>query len=307
MDYYFANQSRNYEQVILTKTLWTCPRPKPRSLDEARRLIKDLRCGDVVFHYQKAALRAVSTVTEEAINYPRPPEYPAREGELDDGWLVRVEPFVAGLELGYKDLGSIIAVGQHGPLNSDNSGAAQGKFLSRISAEDGQRLLKALDLVLPGPDDSWLGRPSTFWDGDDSDVEAFGRVRAEQQDLRRHLIAGRTSAGCSLCGRELPINLLIAAHIKPRSQCTEAERRDFQAAAMLVCNLGCDALFEWGYVAVDNQGKIISLRPATTSHAVQAVTAMVGRTCSTHNAATAIHFASHIELVQQREGTRIGR
>jgi hypothetical protein len=307
VNYYFANQSTNYEQVILSKTLWTCPRPKPRPLDEARRRIMDLRHGDVVFHYQKAALRAVSTVTEEAIKFPRPPEYPAREGEGDDGWLVRVEPLITGLELGYKELGSIITVGQHGPLNSDGSGAARGKFLSNVSAEDGRRLLEYLDIAPGDPDDSWLGRPRTFWDGDDSDVEGFNKARAEQQDLRRHLIAGRPSAGCSLCGRELPINLLIAAHIKPRSQCTEVERRDFQTVAMLVCSLGCDALFEWGYITVDDKGIIVSLRPTTTPHAAQAVTDLLGRACSAHTAATAGHFASHMSLARQRYGSALKR
>ncbi|MHA7146470.1 hypothetical protein ACX80U_17315 [Arthrobacter sp. TmT3-37] len=307
MNYYFANQSTNYEQVILSKTLWTCPRPEPRRLDEARRRIMDLRRGDVVFHYQKAALRAVSTVTEEAIKFPRPPEYPAREGEGDDGWLARVEPLITGLELGYKELGSIITVGQHGPLNSDGSGAARGKFLSNVSAEDGRRLLEYLDIAPGDPDDSWLGRPLTFWDGDNSDVEGFNKARAEQQDLRRHLIAGRASAGCSLCGRELPINLLIAAHIKPRSQCTEAERRDFQTVAMLVCNLGCDALFEWGYIAVDDKGIIVSLRPTTTPHAAEAVTGLLGRACSAHSAATASHFASHMSLARQRQDSALKR
>ena len=303
MDYYFANQKTNYEQVILTKTLWTCPRPKNRPLEEARRLITDLRRGDVVFHYQNAALRAVSRVTEEAIVSPRPPEYPARPGEGNDGWLVRVEPLVKGLNLGYRDLGSIITVGQQGPLNKDGSGAAR-KFLSRISAADGQRLLEALNLVVPGVNDSFLGRPSTFWDADDSDVETFGKVRAEQRDLRRHLIAGRVSADCSLCGHELPTTLLIAAHIKPRSQCSEAERRDFETVAMLVCSLGCDALFEWGYIAVNDHGQIMNPRPAVTPRAVEAVTSLLGLRCHAHNVDTAPHFAAHRNTAQQLAGKR---
>lgn len=300
MAYYFANQSRNYEQVIVAKTLWTCPRPAPRNLDEARRLIMDLQPGDVIFHYQKAALRAVSTVTEEAVDHPRPPEYPARDGEKNEGWLVRVEPLVTDLEVGYRRLNSLITVGQQGPLNSDGSGAAQGKFLSQLSVEDRQRLLEEVDVIIPSPDDNWLGRPSTFWDGDASDTEGFGKVRAEQRDLRRHLIAGRTSGECSLCGRELPINLLIAAHIKPRAPCSEAERRNFESVAMLVCNLGCDALFEWGYVAVDEGGRIVSATRPTTPHIREAVGELVARPCSAHSTATADHFASHKEIAERR-------
>lgn len=300
MSYYFANQSRNYEKVILAKTLWTCPRPSRR--DESRRLIQDLRCGDVVFHYQRGALRAVSTVTREAIAHLRPPEYPANPGEKDAGWLVRVEPFATGVDLGYKELGSIITQGEQGGLNSNSSGAVQGKFLSRISDEDGKRLLHYLNLAEPQLDDSWLGRPSAFWDGDDSDIEGFAKVRAEQQDLRRHLIAGRESADCALCGHTFPTNLLIAAHIKPRSQCTEAERRDFQTVAMLVCNLGCDALFEWGYIMVDDQGTTVSLRSAPTPATRQAVALLLGRQCSAYTTATADHFAAHLASARRRAG-----
>ncbi|MFD1846765.1 hypothetical protein [Arthrobacter flavus] len=299
MEYYFANQATNYEQVILSKTLWTCPRPE-RKIDEARRLIHDLRRGDVILHYKDGALRAVSTVTVPAVAHPRPPEYPPRPGEGENGWLVLVEPLRKDINMGYKELGSIIALGQHGPLKSDGRGAAQGKFLSRVSAQDGHKLLDRLHLVIPDPDGSWLGRPPSFWDGDDSDIVRFGKARAEQQDLRHHLIAGRRSALCSLCSRDLPANLLIAAHIKPRSRCSEAERRDFEAVAMLVCNLGCDALFEWGYVAVDHTGHITQVRPSLTPHTEQAVSRLLGLNCPSHNAATAPHFASHLDLAKQR-------
>ena len=300
MSFYFANQRTNYEQVIKTKTLWTCPRPNNAPLKESRRLIKDLCRGDVVFHYKDGALRAVSTVVGEWTDSLRPPEYPARPGEGDDGWLVRVEPLKTGLEISHKDLGRTIALGNRGPLKKDGSGAAQ-KYLSPISPEDGHRLMKVLGLDIPGLDGDWLGHPPSFWDGDDTDLDAFRRMRAEQRDLRRHLVSGRTTADCALCGKVLPVNLLVAAHIKPRSQCNEAERRDFQAVAMLVCNLGCDPLFEWGYIAVNDQGNIISVRPATTPHTEQAISRLKGLPCSAYNSRTAPNFAAHVTFAQQRE------
>lgn len=300
VSFYFANQRTNYEQVIKTKTLWTCPRPNNAPLKESRRLIKDLRRGDVVFHYKDGALRAVSTVVEEWTDFLRPPEYPARPDEKDDGWLVRVEPLKEGLKISYKDLGRTITLGDGGPLKKDGSGAAQ-KYLSSMSSEDGHRLMKVLGLDTAGTDGSWLGRPPSFWEGDDSDVVAFRKMRAEQRELRQHLVAGRTAACCALCGKFLTIDLLIAAHIKPRSHCNEAERRDFQAVAMLVCNLGCDALFEWGYIAVNDRGNIITGRPTATPHTVQAVALLQGLPCSAYNSTTAPHFAAHFTIALQRE------
>jgi hypothetical protein len=44
-----------------------------------------------------------------------------------------------------------------------------------------------------------------------------------------------------------PVDLLVAAHIKRRSLCSETERRDLHNVAMLACKFGCDALFEEGY------------------------------------------------------------
>ena len=53
----------------------------------------------------------------------------------------------------------------------------------------------------------------------------------------------------------LPAELLVAAHIKPRNLCTEIERLDAHVAT-LMCVLGCDALFERGYLRVMDSGKL---------------------------------------------------
>lgn len=63
-------------------------------------------------------------------------------------------------------------------------------------------------------------------------------------------------AECALCGGTLPEDLLVAAHIKPRSQCSEAERLDIPSIAMTACLLGCDALYEHGYITVSAAGTI---------------------------------------------------
>jgi len=53
-------------------------------------------------------------------------------------------------------------------------------------------------------------------------------------------------SSCSLCGQLLPVELLVAAHIKPRSECSRRERLDFENIVFGVCVLGCDALYEKG-------------------------------------------------------------
>lgn len=72
MNFWWATQTTNYAEAIANATLWTCPRAHGRPLKESRRLIKDLRVGDVVFHHQDRYLSAVSTVWKEWRDFPRP-------------------------------------------------------------------------------------------------------------------------------------------------------------------------------------------------------------------------------------------
>lgn len=76
-------------------------------------------------------------------------------------------------------------------------------------------------------------------------------TRKEQQRLRKHLLDGKDYGWCFLCGEKLPAELLVAAHIKKRSKCTDTEKRD-HANVVPMCLLGCDALFERGHVALLN-------------------------------------------------------
>jgi hypothetical protein len=285
MNFWWATQTTNYPEAIANGTLWTCPRAYGQPLKESRRLIKDLRVGDVVFHYQDRFLRAVSTVTEEWCDFTRPAEYPRRDGEGDDGWLVSVD-----LDLGFRSVGELINKGNSGPLGSN--GIPAQKYLSRLSEEEGIALLNELKVTIPLSEDVLLGRPLGFWDGAETDSGALGKIRKEQGDLRRNLLRGRTSADCSICGALLPSRLLIAGHIKPRSKCSDEERRDY-GSAMLVCSLGCDALFEWGYVIVDATGTVRPGRTPETASVQAAVSVLSGRACSAFNPHTAARFEAH--------------
>ncbi len=75
--------------------------------------------------------------------------------------------------------------------------------------------------------------------------------RAEQSLLRRVHLGGQDEGKCVLCGRVFPIGLLVAAHIKKRSLCSDAEKRDVRGNIMPACRLGCDELFERGYLRIE--------------------------------------------------------
>jgi hypothetical protein len=127
------------------------------------------------------------------------------------------------------------------------------------------------------------------------DQQVRGMLRVEQGYLRRRLFSTRPTGICALCGCELPVDLLVAAHIKKRSACTHDERLDVDHVVMAACRLGCDELFERGYIAVNPEGFIIASVPShVVTHALkEAVTRVAGQTCLAFGEPTKGYFAWH--------------
>ena len=126
---------------------------------------------------------------------------------------------------------------------------------------------------------------------EDTDRVVLARARTEQVRLRDFLLQGRTEAPCDLCGRLLDRELLVAAHIAPRRNLDHAERMEFERIAMIACQLGCDRLFELGYLTVADDGTV---SPLPTGGALTPVLdELAGRRCSAYNAYTAPAFTAH--------------
>lgn len=75
-------------------------------------------------------------------------------------------------------------------------------------------------------------------------------TRLEHKYIVRHLFQGKPTGHCCICLNEYPRHLLVAAHIKKRSVCSTAEKLDIENIAVSMCRLGCDPLFEHGYLSV---------------------------------------------------------
>jgi len=126
--------------------------------------------------------------------------------------------------------------------------------------------------------------------------------RAEQSYLRHTLFGEHEQAVCSLCGRRLPVGLLIAAHVKPRSECSRRERLDVENIVFSMCLLGCDALYERGLVAVGEEGRIL-FSCTQSCPAVKAVLRdLRGRSCKAWSEARARYFRWHLRRRFQGEG-----
>jgi hypothetical protein len=127
----------------------------------------------------------------------------------------------------------------------------------------------------------------------DTDRTTLGNARKEQAKLRNHLLGDATHSRCALCGVMLPKDLLVAAHIVPRRKLGHDERVQFERIAMLACVLGCDGLFELGYLTVDEGGVICIDGSGDAGELTPILEGYAGRRCTAHNGDTAAAFAAH--------------
>jgi hypothetical protein len=176
----------------------------------------------------------------------------------------------------------------------DKNGSPQQKYISRLTDEDAHNLLNEVSLEIPGTDFEVLpSRPNENRRSEETVALALVRIRREQRYLRQHLLDGRSEAECAICRDTLPQALLVAGHIKRRSECTEDERWAFKRVAMLVCTLGCDALFEAGFIEVDDAGVVRAGHDGSTDAVRAAVLSLTGLECGAFNAKTRDAFAAH--------------
>ncbi|MEV1118852.1 hypothetical protein AB0I91_27615 [Actinosynnema sp. NPDC049800] len=127
------------------------------------------------------------------------------------------------------------------------------------------------------------------------DSVAQVKIRLEQRRLRSLLANHRTSARCALCGELFPLDFLVAAHIKKRASCTDDERRDLDNVAMLACTFGCDALYESGWITVDDNGLVRTRPPDGVPQGSMhdRLTHLRGRPCTAYRPSSAPYFAWH--------------
>lgn len=83
-----------------------------------------------------------------------------------------------------------------------------------------------------------------------TDGTANRPTRLEHRYIVRHLFRNNPTSHCCICLNEYPRHLLVAAHIKKRSACSSQEKLDIENIAIPMCRLGCDPLFEHGYLSV---------------------------------------------------------
>ncbi|WP_181035099.1 hypothetical protein [Arthrobacter sp. B0490] len=170
---------------------------------------------------------------------------------------------------------------------------------SVLTPAQSDRILEYLQMSgqEPPPPPTPASSQQMTWTSEEFDVSYLTRRRTEQAYLRQFLLKGG-SGQCALCGRDFSKDFLVAAHIKKRSLCTDQEKADIPAVAMLACRFGCDELFERGMIVVAPDGRIKKTRRLSDEEARRYFTDYLrGRMIAKWDQRTSSHtyFTAHRE------------
>lgn len=305
-NFWWVNQGKSYQWERDLGILWAPNESGGKRLHHWDRM-DYVQPGDVVIHYVRGQVRAVSSVLMSA----RPAANPY-QGEAESGWdsagreiSVRIRELDMPLSLSSIPLDLRKTWKGYGQPFDVNGKVTVG-YLFELPADAAVWLMREMGLEASA-DDEFLERPEESIQGDyepvivaGPDGEVIVKVRSEHRQLRQHLFGTRTEEACALCGRTLPVNLLVTAHIKQRSQCTADERVD-PNVVMAACALGCDAVFERGYVQVSGEG-IVEAGPVRVGgeHLQGFIDYLVGRDVVVYSPATRPYFDWHARWHRKR-------
>jgi hypothetical protein len=302
MSFWWVNQGDSFEEARKLGALWAPLLDKGGHKKPSWETLDQVQPGDVVFHFAKKKVRGISTATSPS----RIAEIRIRDrGQWQDlGREIEVEAqdfdFTIDLEEIPIGLRRESGAGVNTPF--DTRGKVKQGYLFSVPDEVSRFLLTRLNLISTSSVESITTQVQktlgTFADGTDKAI--IGTFRREQRALRAYLVQNKALLDCGLCGKTLPSSLLVAAHIKPRSVCSEKERIDANVV-MLACVLGCDALFEKGLIFVSEAGKIALNPPSEPSESLFAfMKELEGQTSRAFNAQSSKFFKWHRENALQR-------
>lgn len=143
------------------------------------------------------------------------------------------------------------------------------------------------------------GERVTFTFNGSTDITVVTKGRREQTRLRKYLLETGGLEACAICGSSLPSEFLVVAHIKKRTIANEKERGDIDIV-LPMCSFGCDALFERGWIGVEN-GNVVSIRKDKTGRLDIKLAPLLGRKVSSWNGPAQVYFRWHTKHHRNRE------
>ena len=270
MAFWWVNhkQTRNHE--VRGGYMWSPMRNANGAVNQTYENMTRVRVGDVVFSYADGQIGAIGRVIEAAVASPKPTEF-GSVGDYwaNEGWLVGVyftpSPQALRPKQHIEAIGPLLPA-HHSPIQNNGNGN-QGCYLAGISDVLGHLLLALLNVeVLP----NFAAVAQVNDSGIDHDVlDDIHEIEADAtipETQRAQLAKARIGQGlfrkrvllvdpcCRVTGVD-DQRLLIASHIKPWRDASNAERINGYNGVMLSPHV--DALFDEHLISFENEGKVL--------------------------------------------------
>lgn len=311
--FWWVNQGQSYGWERDLGILWAPKKTAAGKKEHHWERMNHVQPGDLVLHYAGGQIRAVSSVLVHARDAVNPHSGRTASDWNKEGREISVRVHELNIPLPLRAIPVAVRQGWKGygqPF--DRNGNVVVGYLFQLPTNAAVWLMKELGLEAAADDvffdQEMMGKQGYYGPAIvvGADGEVAVKVRAEQHQLRQHLFGRETEQTCALCGRTLPANLMVTAHIKQRSQCTANERID-RNVVMAACALGCDAVFEKGYVHVSKHG-IIDAGPIFEGgeHLQGFIDYLVGRKVTVYSPVTEKYFAWHAGWHRKRNQIKNG-
>lgn len=271
MAYWWVNHKQTRDHEVRGGYLWSPYRNTNGAFNRTYENMKFVRPGDIVFSYAHGRIGAVGRVTQAASPSPKPIEF-GNVGDYwsNEGWLVEVDFKQAHGPLQPKE--HIESIGpmlpdRHSPLQKNGNGN-QGCYLAGISDALGHVLMALLDMQQVRE----LDQPASYVIDHVPNVQMLDDIHRIEVDVtipetqRMQLAKARIGQGyfrkqvilldgvCRVTG-VTDTRLLIASHIKPWREATNAERLSGYNGLLLSPHV--DALFDGQLITFEDDGRML--------------------------------------------------
>lgn len=269
MAFWWVNHKQTRDHEVRGGYLWSPMRNANGVINQTYENMTRARAGDVVFSYANGRIGAIGQITEAAVACPKPDEF-GSVGDYwaNEGWMVGVYFTPAPSPLHPKAHIEAIAPmlpSRYSPIQSNGNGN-QGSYLAGISDALGHLLLALMDVdVVPGAHVSVMHIRDAENDDVLDDIHAIEADASIPETQRLQLAKARIGQGLfrkrvMLLGQHCRVTgvadsrLLIASHIKPWKDASNAERINGYNGIMLSPHV--DALFDEKLMTFEDDGRI---------------------------------------------------
>lgn len=272
---------------------------QPGKRDVNRHKWDKMKKGDLVLLASNKRIIASATITGK-IDNKKLAEYLWETDDKNNTWsLIYFLDNIKEQNIPYEIFNTIVGYKQNNKIQG----------FSMISKEANYNLVEALNLVSDPYQIENISK-QTYIDNlkkeeqlkskKSLDKKVMSSQREEQGYLRENLFKGNKSHKCSICGRELPIEFLWCSHIKKRSFCTLEEKMNANYIVTAMCKLGCDDLYEKGYIGVE-KGKIVIIKKSGNEWIDTYLSEVEGKICLDYNEENKNYYNAHLEYFNYRK------